>query len=310
MDFLTNLYSNDNFGIILFIVISILVLAFLIVLFFGKKDQKERKLAETKSIEVNNTLAQKAFTDDEPTVQLNIDPEIFKRSTETSTENELNVEKMVDPLPAPIVEEKSVPAPTLTDNDSIIKVENVQKEEEQIVPPKMDFDFDALADSISKELESISNQEESSFTITPPIVSEESVANESTFDTVETTDFPPIIEDSVSFNKVKEPIENNNYNNQEKPKMPSPNQFSSVFVSKKKENESKEFEVEPKPIIEEKKEPVIPPISPAKPNIELPKTIDLPKLNTNTEVNKKSDIVFSSLENDVSSYNRNDENRM
>ena len=45
MDFLTNLYSNDNFGIILFIVISILVLAFLIVLFFGKKDQKERKLA-------------------------------------------------------------------------------------------------------------------------------------------------------------------------------------------------------------------------------------------------------------------------
>ena len=46
MDFLESLYSIENFGIYLFVIIGILVILFLIVLFFGKKDQKKRKELE------------------------------------------------------------------------------------------------------------------------------------------------------------------------------------------------------------------------------------------------------------------------
>ena len=43
MEFLYKLYSNDFFGIGLFIVITILAFSFLVILFFGKKDQKTKK---------------------------------------------------------------------------------------------------------------------------------------------------------------------------------------------------------------------------------------------------------------------------
>lgn len=44
MKFLNKLYESNYFGIGLFAVISFLVVAFLIVLFFGKKDEKKRKM--------------------------------------------------------------------------------------------------------------------------------------------------------------------------------------------------------------------------------------------------------------------------
>ena len=68
-----------------------------------------------------------------------------------------------------------------------------------------------------------------------------------------------------------------------------------------------------KPVVEEPKEPVMPQVTPAKPKIELPKTIDLPKLNTENTSNNQpnnSGIVFSSLEQDMKAYPGNDENRM
>ena len=43
MDFLESLYEIENFGIYLFVIIGILVVLFLVVLFFGKKDKKMRK---------------------------------------------------------------------------------------------------------------------------------------------------------------------------------------------------------------------------------------------------------------------------
>ena len=52
--------------------------------------------------------------------------------------------------------------------------------------------------------------------------------------------------------------------------------------------------------------------TPAKPTIELPKTIDLPKLNTGTETKEESipNISFKSLEEDIPTYENNNENRM
>ena len=45
MDFIYDLYQNDNFVLYLTIALVILVILFVVVLFFGKKDQK---LEETK----------------------------------------------------------------------------------------------------------------------------------------------------------------------------------------------------------------------------------------------------------------------
>ena len=308
MDFLTNLYSNDNFGIILFIVISILVLAFLIVLFFGKKDQKERKLAETKSLEVKNTLAEPAFTDDQPTIQLNIDPEVFGTPVppvinEVEEVNPIESNEPVIP-PIPIMEEQVNNSPVYHEWNEAI--ETPSKVEEPNSPPKIDFD--ALADSISKELESISAMEkEDTLKVEPEIYQENKIEATPIFSVRE-----PEVEKTISVinesPQVEEPIDKSRYENQERPKIPSPNQFSSVFVSKKKEMEPKEVEIQ-KPIVEEP-QVVVPPIAPAKPNIELPKTIDLPKLNNNTEPTKNTNIVFSSLENDIPSYPQNNENRM
>ena len=50
MDFLDKLYSSNYFGIGLFAVIAFLVVTFLVVLFFGKKDEKKRKLVKRGSL--------------------------------------------------------------------------------------------------------------------------------------------------------------------------------------------------------------------------------------------------------------------
>lgn len=54
MEFLYKLYSNDFFGIGLFIVITILAFSFLIILFFGKKDEKARNEINKINKELDN----------------------------------------------------------------------------------------------------------------------------------------------------------------------------------------------------------------------------------------------------------------
>lgn len=307
MDFLTKLYSNDNFGIILFTSISILVLAFLIILFFGKKDQKERKLAETKILNNNENNQTKeikkeevAFQDQEPKVDLEI------------------------PQPESIME---VPMPPIPEVPNVVETSNTippifeAKEEtatdEVPMPPKTDFDFDALAASISKELESIGvSTDESDFETAPivePVIQEEKV-EEPTIN--QGPRLEPIIEPEPVLNpvifeapaevepiteiKVEDipPVQKIEENKPISTKAP----FSSVFVNKKSE--------EPK--IEEQNfvEPVE--VTPTKPTIELPKTIDLPKLNTSSESKDENipKMNFGSLENDIPSYPKNEENRM
>lgn len=57
-EFLNKLYSYEYFGTYLMIAIAVLVLLFIIVLFFGKKDQKKREIEETRKLQqINNTDA-------------------------------------------------------------------------------------------------------------------------------------------------------------------------------------------------------------------------------------------------------------
>ena len=74
MDFLDKLYSSNYFGIGLFAVIAFLVVTFLVVLFFGKKDEKKRKLEETTKVGVTNENTFKETTSVTP-VEIPVNPE-------------------------------------------------------------------------------------------------------------------------------------------------------------------------------------------------------------------------------------------
>lgn len=313
MDFLNQLYSNDNFGIILFAFISILVLAFLIVLFFGKKDQKERGLIETNNNNNDNSLninSEVAFGQNAPGAMLEVNP--FNPNNNNNVAwNQIN-----NPVVNPV-------------NNVSQQVQPQNEIENMTQPPKTDFDFDALAASISKELESIgvdTDDENSTFDGNKTLVNIPTIPLEEPTPTIEENAVPPIInqnpfvfeqpvseppiqvspippqpqEPPIQEPLIKEtpipPIE-------EKMPLPNPSQFSSVYVNKKLENS---------PILEEPKEVELP--SSSKP-MELPKKIDLPKLNTasketsSIEDNRNLND-FPSLENTRSAYPNNIENRM
>ena len=72
MDFLNKLYESNYFGIGLFAVIAFLVVTFLIVLFFGKKDEKKRKLEATQKLAADNTF--KETTESTP-IEIPANPE-------------------------------------------------------------------------------------------------------------------------------------------------------------------------------------------------------------------------------------------
>ncbi len=83
MDFLNNLYESDYFGIGLFAVIAFLVVTFLIVLFFGKKDEKKRKLEATQKIAAEDTFKETSAAtpveipaNPNPATPINLEPAI------------------------------------------------------------------------------------------------------------------------------------------------------------------------------------------------------------------------------------------
>ena len=96
MNFLDKLYSSNYFGIGLFAVIAFLVVTFLIVLFFGKKDQKKRKLEETQKLEAKDTFKETSV----PTpVEIPVNPEpVAPINLETNTNENLEpVKPVVEP---------------------------------------------------------------------------------------------------------------------------------------------------------------------------------------------------------------------
>ena len=250
MDFLESLYSIENFGIYLFVIIGILVILFLVVLFFGKKDQKKRKELEEK-LEQTKVSSTDAFKEvSEPT---NVEVPV------TPTEP-VNME--VKPV-EPVSEETPITTNAVLNSDisepEVPKITDMPTEE-----PKKEFDFDALADAISKELadlEKASSVEEQpkEEPIELPKVDVEPVH----LSAVEPEDIP--------VSTPKEEVKS-------KPVMPSV--FSSVYVNREKE--------EPK-------------VTPAvKPEIDLPKKMDLPKkadekveeIKPVLEETKDDDIIF------------------
>lgn len=107
MEFLYKLYENEYFGIGLFAIITVLLFLFLIILFFGKKDEKVRKLEETKKLELENINAFKEVEEmkeklDIPVIeQPIIKEEVIENKVEPSFDNPF----VEEPLKAELAEE-------------------------------------------------------------------------------------------------------------------------------------------------------------------------------------------------------------
>ncbi len=277
MDFLEKLYSNENFGLYLVIAIAVLVVLFFIVLFLGKKDEKKTKelqVAKEKEkqlVENNATgpIAIKPIGEEVVSQQPKEEPIALEPITEAkvdetplASEAIPTFKEVTNEVPLEVKEEPQITNVNLT--------ENINNTPEEVDDETKEFDFEALADAINKELESIKeskNVEVSNDIEVPvvnmpviepvkeevkevkPVISEKPFAFP-TFETVEPDKIPEQVVNKEEIKPEIKPVI------EEKPKMP--NVFSSVYVNR---NEEKKEEVKP--------------VKPAP--FELPKKIDLPK---------------------------------
>lgn len=137
MEFMESLYEIENFGIYLFIVIGILVLAFLITLFFGHKDEKKNidENVEKELPDMNDTFL-------EESTPVSVEVQDKKEENSINTDKVLFEEAPITPFLDEEKEEEIKVAPTPLDASEKPDIEKT-------------FDFDSLAATISKELDDI-----------------------------------------------------------------------------------------------------------------------------------------------------------
>ncbi|HIR75178.1 TPA: hypothetical protein IAB95_06760 [Candidatus Ventrenecus avicola] len=256
MDFLESLYEIENFGIYLFVVIGILVVLFLIVLFFGKRDQKMRQKLEEQeesTMPKNETTEEYAFEPEQESTELNVPAPQVAESNSSPEIPEKQEESVVEDSPMPTSEIHPT-SNVVLNSDLFSEATPIQPEETSATK---EFDFDALAEAISKELESIDNTDKKPEPEKeePSIEKEAPINEEKNFQVFE----PIRVEKKEEPKKVEEEKKE-----EARPRPVMPTVFSSVYVNREKE--------EPK-----KEETVSESVKPAKPTIDLPKIADLPK---------------------------------
>jgi hypothetical protein len=264
MEFLYRLYSYDYFGIGLFIVITILAFSFLIILFFGKKDEKSRNENKVKENSIVSDTKENIEEDSKivdnslETVSLPVDEKQAENSDVVSNE-----EPELNPFSFNNVVLNSNLVETSTSNDSIKLEEKDEKKESD----ENDYNLNSIAAALNVEL----NKE-----VTP----EEK--NEEEFDPFKFNE--PVIKEEVKKDifSDKENIEPVSLNNDIPKKSVMPTQFSSVYLSRESEPIKSEEEKKSVEVVEEEINPI-----PLKPEFELPKPLDLPKLNKAPEVGLK-----------------------
>lgn len=179
MEFLYKLYETQYFGIGLFIVITILTFLFLVILFFGKKDEKVRKLEETKKLQLEQEPAFKEVNDNGASLDI---PVIEQPLNEVSEQVE-PIAPIEEPVVAPI-EEESANEFKMEVNESLQNIEpTVEVEEptpavEPILEPNNEVNLDDLfqTNGVIEEhvLEPVVEaQEENHIEEVQPVVNEE-----------------------------------------------------------------------------------------------------------------------------------------
>lgn len=254
MNFIYELYQNDNFVLYLTIALVILIVLFVLVLIFGKRDQK---LEETKRLQKIDVDAFKEEKKDEVKVEVPAkEPEEIKTEKVEEVKEEIKPVTMEEPKVAksifddtqvlPIadkVENKATDEEIKVTTFEPIKVEEKQEEpaveeanNKEVNKPLIDIEEESKPINI-KELDEINFDD---INLEKDLGELENIKNE--FDSIKIPEVKEVKEEK----KEEKVIERN----ETKPFKPSPQVFSSVFVKKEEpvvEEVKEEIKTEEKP---------------------------------------------------------------
>lgn len=121
MDFIYDLYQNDNFVLYLTIALVILVILFVVVLFFGKKDQKLEETKRLQKIELDN-----AFKEEK---ELPEKIEVEVKNDDVKEEVPVNNEKKEEELPKKSIFDETTSIPLVKEESQDVKITEPQNVE-------------------------------------------------------------------------------------------------------------------------------------------------------------------------------------
>ena len=156
-DFIYGLYQNDNFTLILVIALVVLIIAFVVVYFFGKKDQKLEETKRLQKIELD------AFKQEEKVPEkVEVKEELKKESEVKETINEdVNVTEFIPDVKEEIEEEVNIPLkkeeevkPLFKDHEEEEKPISINELSSDLEDEKLENDLSSL-ESIKNEFNSI-----------------------------------------------------------------------------------------------------------------------------------------------------------
>ena len=156
-DFIYGLYQNDNFTLILVIALVVLIIAFVVVYFFGKKDQKLEETKRLQKIELD------AFKQEENVPEkVEVKEEIKKEDEVKETINEdVNVTEFIPDVKEEIEEEVNIPLkkeenvrPLFKDHKEEEKPISINELSSNLEDEKLENDLSSL-ESIKNEFNSI-----------------------------------------------------------------------------------------------------------------------------------------------------------
>lgn len=156
-DFIYGLYQNDNFTLILVIALVVLIIAFVVVYFFGKKDQKLEETKRLQKIELD------AFKQEEKVPEkVEVKEELKKEDEVKETINEdVNVTEFIPDVKEEIEEEVNIPLkkeeevkPLFKDHEEEEKPISINELSSDLEDEKLESDLSSL-ESIKNEFNSI-----------------------------------------------------------------------------------------------------------------------------------------------------------
>ena len=156
-DFIYGLYQNDNFTLILVIALVVLIIAFVVVYFFGKKDQKLEETKRLQKIELD------AFKQEENVPEKVEVKEELKKEDEVkeSINEDVNVTEFIPDVKEEIEEEVNIPLnkeenvrPLFKDHEEEEKPISINELSNDLEDEKLENDLSSL-ESIKNEFNSI-----------------------------------------------------------------------------------------------------------------------------------------------------------
>ena len=152
-DFIYGLYQNDNFTLILVIALVVLIIAFVVVYFFGKKDQKLEETKRLQKIELD------AFKQEENVPEkVEVKEELKKEDEVKETINEdVNVTEFIPDVKEEIEEEVNIPLKKEEEVKSLFKDHEEEEKPISINELSSDLEDEKLENDLSS-LESIKNE--------------------------------------------------------------------------------------------------------------------------------------------------------